>query len=304
MKVFATIDCGSNSTRILIKNNDRTDIHRKATITMIGAEVQQTGVLSDGGIQRVLHCLHEYKEMIDAHNVTNLTIFATEAVRQASNANDFLNDVNKIFGQYPIVLDGRTEAQNAFHGSTMHLSNKDDIMVIDIGGCSTELATVSEVMSIPIGCVSLSSEYNLSSLPLNEKDLILASDAIRGVMTPVNIVINNVGLKTAIATSGTVTCVFMIANGIEQYSFDEIHSKKLKLSEVQSVFEIFSRTENLSTIKGMEGKREKSIVSGVIILKEVMKCLNLNEVVISERDIMDGVLDKEIAKYELEKHNE
>ena len=96
----AAIDCGTNSTRLLI-GDGATTAERLMQITRLGEGVEATGVLSEEAISRVGKTLREYREIIDSYQVRKVRMTATSAARDASNADDFFDLAEEIIGRYP-----------------------------------------------------------------------------------------------------------------------------------------------------------------------------------------------------------
>ena len=90
----AAIDCGTNSTRLLI-GDGATTAERHMQITRLGEGVDATGILSEEAISRVGKTLREYREIIDSYQVKKVRMTATSAARDASNANDFFDLARK-----------------------------------------------------------------------------------------------------------------------------------------------------------------------------------------------------------------
>ena len=163
MPVLAAIDCGTNSTRLLISDGGRA-IERRMVITRLGQGVDATGRLDPEAIERTIDVLREYQGLIDEHGVERTRIVATSAARDASNAEDFFAAAEAVVGARPELLSGVEEGELSFAGATAELDPGDGpFLVVDIGGGSTECMVgtdhVEEVRSFDLGCVRLTEKH-------------------------------------------------------------------------------------------------------------------------------------------------
>ena len=156
----AAIDCGTNSVRLLITADGRTQIERLMRITRLGQGVDATGRLDPQAIERTLEVLREYREVIDRHGVQRIRMAATSASRDASNRDDFFNAAKEILGVMPEVISGEEEGRLSFLGATAELDPElGPFLVCDIGGGSTEFVfgttDAEATISVDMGCVRI-----------------------------------------------------------------------------------------------------------------------------------------------------
>ena len=130
---YAAIDCGTNSTRLLIGNNSET-LDRQTRITRLGQDVGKTGELSGEAMSRVLDVLRDFRKRFDIHGVSKVRMGATSAARDASNRDDFFSEVESIIGVKPELLTGQEEGYLAFTGAVAELKlSEGPFLVVDIG---------------------------------------------------------------------------------------------------------------------------------------------------------------------------
>ena len=182
----AALDCGTNSTRLLIAERDGSTHRRLMRITRLGEGVDATHLLAPKALERTLSVLAEYRSAMDEAGVTAARLVATSAVRDARNGDRFLRDAADVVGVPAELLDGQTEGALACRGATAGLPavGGDDV-VVDIGGGSTELAvrhdgTVSAV-SLDIGCVRLTERF-LRHDPPTDDELDAAREFVRSAL--------------------------------------------------------------------------------------------------------------------------
>lgn len=297
---FAAIDCGTNSTRLLIGDGTTTHV-REMHITRLGAGVNATGRLAADAIDRTLGVLRLYREAMDRYDLAGVRITATSAARDASNRVEFFAPAAEIIGAEPELLSGPQEARLSFLGATAELDPADGpFLVADIGGGSTELAVGStrceDAVSIDVGCVRMTEAFLHSDPPLPEElsscigDLKRRWEDVRRTQPAMTAATRLVGL------AGTVSSVAMIEQGLAEYSRDRVHHYTLTKPAVEDVFRTLA-TEPLADRlhnPGLEPQRADVIVGGCCVLVSLMRAFGFAECLVSEADILDGLIASQI----------
>ena len=148
MTRVAAIDCGTNSIRLLVADGETqgervilNDLTRQMRIVRLGQGVDRTGRLAPEAIERTLAAVREYKRMIDNLGATDIRFVSTSAMRDAENRQEFIEPVKNLLGVYPEVVPGTEEAALSFAGaaSSVHAYDRGKVLVVDIGGGSTEM---------------------------------------------------------------------------------------------------------------------------------------------------------------------
>src|SRR3954471_8538652 len=177
MTRVAAIDCGTNSTRLLVTEAvDRPPLTRLMRITRLGQGVDATGRLAPEAIERTVDVLQEYRSTMDQLGVERVRMTATSAARDAANREDFFAAAEEAVGVRPELLGGQEEGRLSFAGATAELDPSDGpFLVVDIGGGSTEFAAGAAgadpegVVSVDIGCVRITEKYLLHDPPQPEE---------------------------------------------------------------------------------------------------------------------------------------
>jgi exopolyphosphatase/guanosine-5'-triphosphate,3'-diphosphate pyrophosphatase len=293
---FAAIDCGTHSTRLLIGDGTTTD-ERLMTITRLGAGVDRSGRLAPDAMARVLDCLRQYRTVMDGYQIDGIRITATSAARDAANRDDLLGPAGDIIGAPVELLTGEEEGRLSFLGATSDLNPIDGpFLVVDIGGGSTEFSVGSDVclgaLSIDVGCVRMTEQFLESDPPLPEelasclqvlalhwddvqRDLPLASSA-----------------TTFVGLAGTVSTVAMVEQGLATYDRDKVHHFGLTKAAAEDVFRTLA-TESLADRvhnPGLDRERADVIVGGCCILVSIMRTFGFDQCLVSEADILDGLI--------------
>lgn len=292
----AVVDCGTNTTRLLITSGPEPAAVRLSEITRLGRGVDAAGRLDPSAVERTLECLRKYRRAIDGHNPTAVRVVATSAVRDASNRLDFLEPAEEILGAAPEVLSGREEAEAAFRGAVSDLDPAGGpYLVADIGGGSTELSFgerhCTDALSLEIGSVRLTEKYIDHDPPLPEELSACLSvtelhldDAVRA--TPAL-----AGPCRLVGVAGTITTVAAVELGLATYDRDRVHHFRLSKDAAEDVFRTLA-TEALADRvhnPGLHPGRADVIVAGVCILVRIMRYFDFDECLVSEADLLDGL---------------
>ncbi len=300
-KKFAAIDCGTNSTRLLISDGVTTH-ERLMRITRMGAGVEKTGRLDREAIERTMEVLREYRTAMDFHGVEGVRIAATSAARDAANREEFFTQVETLMGAAPELLTGDEEAALSFAGATMGLEDSDSLtMVFDIGGGSTEFAVgfdqVLESSSINVGCVRMSEKF-LEHDPPSAEELTnclsvveqYLDDAARAAPLTRSAV-------RFIGLAGTVSTVAAVEIGLAEYDRDKIHHFALTKVAAEDVFRTLAteKLEDRIHNPGLESGRADVIVGGCCVLVSVMRYFGISECLVSESDILDGLIQSQVT---------
>lgn len=296
MTVVAAVDCGTNSTRLLISDGTTT-LERRMVITRLGEGVDKTGKLDPAAIARVTDVLREYKTLMDAHGVTKVRATATSAARDATNRDEFFGAAETALGVVPELLSGDEEGRLSFAGATAELDPFDGpFLVVDIGGGSTELVVGSSAAeagkSLQIGCVRITEQF-LHSDPPQPEELANAVGYVRDELEELRREIPSLdGGRVMVGLAGTVSAVAAIEQGLADYDRDKIHHFTLTKAAAEDVFRTVATEKLADRIHnpGLERERADVIVGGAIVLVAVMRVFGFKECLVSESDILDGLV--------------
>ncbi len=292
----AAIDMGTNSTRLLVHDGENT-IERLMTITRLGQDVDRTGRLADEAIERVLSCLRTYKAVMDQHGVTRVRAVATSAARDAANRDEFFTAVHDVIGVEPELLSGFDEGKLSFRGATADLDPADGpFLVFDIGGGSTEFAFGTDeaeaAMSLDIGCVRLTEKY-VEHDPPRPEELVACLSITEAHLDDVARQMPQIAhAATFVGLAGTVSTAAAVELGLAEYDRAQIHHFALTKEAAEDVYRTLvteARDDRIHN-PGLEEARADVIVGGMCILVCVMRYFDIEELVVSEADILDGLV--------------
>ena len=297
--IKGVIDIGTNSCRLFIAELENTSEGKKikrelvkdVEIVKLGEGVNKTHNLNPNAIKRTLDCLKKYKEKASSYGVENIRAFATSAVRDAENREIFLQEVLKL-GIKIECISGKTEATLNFLGNSLVF--KDRILVVDIGGGSTEFTlgkdkSIDFIQSINIGAVRATEKF-FSDNDYSEEKLEKCKAWIRKNLEILK-TIKDRDFKL-IGVAGTATTQISVRDKMEIYDSSKVHMATLTLDELKENLSLFlsKNFEERKKIVGLEEKRADVIIAGTLILLTILEELNQDKIIISESDNLSGCL--------------
>jgi exopolyphosphatase/guanosine-5'-triphosphate,3'-diphosphate pyrophosphatase len=293
----AVVDVGSNSTRLLVAEvaaGRLVELERQSRVTRLGRGVDLSGQLSGEAIEAACAAIGDYIAICCERDVETIEAIATSAVRDASNGDAFVAELRERFALSARVLDGEEEARLTYTGATFERPPAEPTLVIDIGGGSTELivGTGSEIAfhaSLQAGVVRHTERHIISDPPTAKELEALAADARALIESAVDD--DRAAATAGIAVAGTPTSLASIELGLEPYDPKQVHGRRLSLGSIQRLFSRLASAPaaKRAEIRGMHPDRAPSIVAGVVILVEAMRAFGLDEIEVSEHDILYGV---------------
>jgi exopolyphosphatase / guanosine-5'-triphosphate,3'-diphosphate pyrophosphatase len=305
----AAVDQGTNSIRLLVAEPDGrggfADLARDMVITRLGRGVDETGRLAQDALERTTDVLARYARRARALHAERIRVAATAALRDASNANAYERRVRELAGVELEVVSGEREAELSFLGATSALEATElgatpPYLVLDIGGGSTEFVLGTErpsaTLSTQMGSVRLTERF-VTTDPPSEGDLRALREAVAGVLDQVERSIPVSEARTLVAVAGTATTLQAIALGLSFYDPERIHRTRLSgkhASEVAAGLGSMTTPER-AALPVMAPGRADVIVAGATILVEVMDRFGFGEALVSETDILDGLVLEMLA---------
>jgi len=293
----ASIDLGSNSTRMLIAditNGTITTIYKEHQVTRMADKLSESKIISKEATRRVLKVLAGYFKTINKHNVENIQIVGTAAFRDATNSEEITQLIEKKFGFEVDIVSGEEEGVLTSVGVLNSLGSLENFLIVDIGGRSTEFIYDDDKKivskSINIGVVSLS-ELFFDKLPPPEKSVLLAREYIESHLYKSN----TFDGRLLVGVAGTFTSLASIFLEQTQFNEKEIHLTELKNEDVFKISnELLHLNEPqiITKYKGLDPKRAKTIQAGILLAKEIISKYNVNSIKVSNSDILEGLILK------------
>jgi len=296
----AVVDIGTNSTRLLVADVDPssgavTERLRRSRVTRLGHGVDAAGALAEESIERVCRTLGDYRREIEEQGcVANIAVL-TSAVRDASNGREFAARVREEFGLDAQVLSGEEEGQLTFLGAMSgRAPAQEPTVVIDIGGGSTEFIvgtgrSASFFVSLHAGVVRMSERHIHTDPPAPEELQNLGGD-VRETFQSGLPAGERERVRAGIAVAGTATSAASIEQELDPYDPDRVNGYTLRLSTVELLLARIAEMDEAQrrALVGLDPDRAPTIVAGLILLSEAMRVCALEQVEVSEHDLLHG----------------
>ncbi|HHW58291.1 MAG TPA: Ppx/GppA family phosphatase [Clostridia bacterium] len=290
MKVCA-IDIGTNSIRYLlcdVNDGNIQKIQKEVEITRLGEGISKTGKLNSNAVQRSIEVIERFVRKAQEEGAEFIYSFATSAIRDAKNKEVFIDHLSRL-GLDLDILDGETESFFGYIGAVKG-ANKENVLVLDIGGGSTELAYKGREFvkeSFDIGAVKLTEQFIKADPPTPEE-----YDEIR--LHIIDILVNSIEkykeIKNVVGIGGTITSLAAVSQQLEVYSQEKVHGYELKKEEIKRILDKFMSVtlEERKNIPGLQPQRADIIIAGTTILLTILEMLNQKEITVSEWDNLEG----------------
>lgn len=295
----AAADTGTNSTRLLVadvgSDGSVVEVERLLEITRLGEGVDAAGTLGEAPMHRVTDALGRYAERARALGAERMLAVATSAARDASNGADFLARVAAT-GFEPRLLSGEEEAAATFAGVCSHAPGEeplslDGVLVVDVGGGSTELVLgsgggVAWSSSLQAGCVRMT-ERIVGEDVVGVEALAACADAVSALL---QVVPDDVveATRKVVLVAGTATTAAAIEQG--GYDRDAVHGSRITRAQLRAqerrlaAMTLAERSE----VPGLLPARAPVIVAGLVIVGAVLDRFGIAEALVSERDNLHG----------------
>jgi exopolyphosphatase / guanosine-5'-triphosphate,3'-diphosphate pyrophosphatase len=298
----AAIDCGTNAVRLLVADvrpdgtlDERTRLMR---IVRLGEGIDRTGEFSAAALGRTFEALDEFAEVIASHGVRRTRFVATSASRDARNRDAFTTGVEQRLGVRPEVITGTEEAELSFQGAVRGLPPglvAAPALVVDIGGGSTEFVLGSDrpdfAVSVDVGCVRMTERHLRSDPPTGDQVAATWADVDAAVAEAARSV-PFAQAGSFVGLAGSVTTVAAMAMSLPEYDARVLHGSVVSAAAVDDVTaRLLSMTRaERAALPFMHPGRVDVIAGGAMVLRSAMAAAGAAEVIVSETDILDGIV--------------
>lgn len=298
MQRFATIDIGTNSVLLLVAERAADGqfkaIDERADITRLGRGVDTSKTLAPEAIEDTLSVVERYVQVARSLQVEGVAISATSAARDASNGQVFLDAAKARTGVEVQIISGDEEARLSFSSAAADFGTTSPLIVIDIGGGSTEFiygeagGRIAFRRSFDVGAVRLT-ERHVRSDPPTRQELDGIVNALRDTFSALP---KPPAGSRMVGIAGTVTTLFAVARRVEPYDSTLVHGSTLSLTEVRDVV---SRLAALPvhlrrSVPGLQPRRADVVVAGGLVLQGALEVLGVTELLVSDRGLRWGLM--------------
>lgn len=298
MKISA-IDIGSYSVRLTVAEREGKDVRillEKGRITSLGSGVKESGLLREDRIEETLRVLEEYRRDIRELGVKKVVCVATEALRRAGNAEEFIDRVRDKTGIHVRLISPEEEGELSFLGACYSLRCLGSVLVVDQGGGSTEFVfgsglKVDEIFSLPVGIVSLTEAFLKHDPPTEEE----VRDLFAFLREHISAVEGDP--EYVIGLGGTITTLAALEMGVYPYDPTKVQGVRLSLETVSAWFDklsSLSSRERSERFPQIEDRRAEVIPSGVAMFVVVLERFRKRELTVSDWGLKHGLIIKEL----------
>ena len=302
--LLAAIDIGTVTARLALAQVEDGRVIRMAKYTEIvnlGEGVDKTKRLLPEAIHRCVGCVSSYVDHARKEGAEAVVCTLTSAARDAENAPDLGMGLASL-GLEPMIIPGEIEGALTFLGVSHDFENH-RILVADSGGGSTELVVgtlagqqldINFVESVDLGCRRLTDRFSLSADHPSAEDIDGAHQMAAQMMSEA---IGRAQQQCAapellVGVGGTATSLIAIRDHLDPYDPAKVHLNHISIDEVSQIEGLLaSKTlKEREDITGLQAKRAPVMLAGTILLAELMKNSGFKHLVVSESDLLFGLV--------------
>lgn len=313
-RILAAIDAGSNSIKLLVArtgDGDHLDVlAREKVMVRLGHDTLQTGRLSEEALEAGVACLERFAALARAAGAERILCAATCAVREAENAAELALRVKRRADLDLEVISGEEEARLITRAVRSDFpASADPLLVIDIGGGSTEVilssggSTTPIIESLELGAVRLTERY-VKTDPVSKDALSDLRDEIERRVRRLEKAIRARGFATAVGTSGTIVALAQLAAASVSAASAGAAARRgrpfgattghlvLERKALDAIVEDLSRTtlREKARIPGLDQKRADILTAGAVLLQVLMERFRIRRLVASDRSLREGMV--------------
>nr|AGQ19378.1 exopolyphosphatase [Candidatus Actinomarina minuta] len=292
----AAIDCGSNSTRLLISNveNGRLEnLLKQHEVTKLSENLIKTNEIADNSKKRFYKVLRKYLKIIENNNVEEVFCIGTAALRNSKNSDEIIDDVKSKFNLDLKVISGEEEGYLTGIGVQSSFEDLENYLIVDIGGQSTELIYDIDkrvnVDSKEIGVVMMNENF-LNQNPISEFDEENAIKFFDQIFSG-----GDFSSRNFIGVSGTFTSIGSMYLKQKKYNEDEIDRTNISYESINHLYKNLkfqTIPQIINSYPSLDPKRAVTITSGLLLVINLLKKYEINQLKVSKSDILEGLILK------------
>ena len=300
MKI-GTIDIGTNSMRLLIadyKNNKIENRKKYINITRIGQGVDDKGYITEEALERNLNALKEFADKCIEEKCEKVYCMGTSALRDSKNGQDFVDRAKELTNIDVKIICGSEESNLGFMGVLEGAGGDKSnyILVLDIGGGSTEFIVGNEdgikfCKSENVGALRMTEKF-ITTDPISDEEFSKMSGFIEKTISSTLDKIKGMHVSKLVGIGGAITSLSAMNQQLEVYSMEKVHNSVVTKKDLEKILQNLKKMtlSDKKTIKGLQPKRADIITAGVKILHIVMEKLEIEKIMISEYDNLEGLI--------------
>ena len=301
-ELMAAIDIGSNSFHLAIARLDHGEVRKVVSMSekvQLAAGLDEHNILSAAAARRGLDCLSRFVARLDSVPPERVRIVATNALRQAKNADDFISRANEILPKPIEVIAGREEARLIHLGVSHTNASSDQRLVIDIGGGSTEFIIGKGFKpllteSLQMGCVAFTKKF-FDDGQITDRAFNNAIVAARKQVLAINGQYQRTGWTSVIGSSGTIKAVrnVLVSKG---WSNEQEGITYKGVKKLEKLLITIGDVNNIE-LEGVKEHRKAVFPAGVAVLRATMKVLGIETLAYSDGALREGVMYDMLGRF-------
>ena len=291
--IRAVIDIGSNTIEVLVARcqpNELETIEHQSTLARLGENVNENGEISSDKMKTAVDAVRKYQKLAQQHGAEQILALATEALREASNKQDFLDTIKRETGIEVQLISGYAEAALDYLGATCSPHTPHDAGVLDVGGGSTEIVTakngqITWLTSVPIGSGAIHDRY-LHSDPATHEEMEAARSYLARYMQTLRIPAMP---PVLVVTGSSASSLLKLAQ--HAFKLDE-NTHRMTHSDISACQGLLNALPAKEIARHFEQKIERAriLAGGALIIQAVMQYMHLDEIHISPQGVREGAL--------------
>lgn len=293
------VDCGTNTFNLLVaevENGQWSHVFTGKAAVRLGKGGFHQGIIKPERLARGIDVLLSHRETMINFGVERAAIFATAAVREASNASLFLRKAHEVTGIEVIVIDGMREAELIFEGVRQTFPNDErTFTVMDIGGGSTEfiIGNAEGILwkqSFPLGVSRIQEFLNPSDI-LTDHEVARLKQSFDKVLVPLKEALERHPSQTLIGASGSFDTLTAMISAARKHSFDPL-SNPIALDDFNRMHSILTSStfEQRLALPGMLPMRADTMPLASALIDYVIQAYGMTTLIQSSYALKEGAL--------------
>lgn len=306
---IAAIDIGTNSIHmIIVKVSSQQQFEvlvQEKEMVKLGAGVFANKMLSKIAFQKGLETITRYVQLADQYGVDHIITAATSATREAKNGREFLDNLIHKVGLSPQLISGKEEARLIFMAVKRAIDlKKDNVLVLDIGGGSTEAIVGNKdavlfKCSMKLGVLRLLDKVGKQD-PLNQEERQSLIEHVREIAASVMESAKRIGFNRVIGTSGTIRTLGEATLLLQEKEVGiSVNAEVVKIKDLEKTVHrlLTLDPEKRTDVKGISENRVDAIHLGGLLLVELLRLAEVKELTISDASLREGLIIDFVEKH-------
>ena len=299
LTVFAVVDIGSNSVKILVAKMQQGVLHEvfaDAETTSLARNLAQTGQISEPSIQDTINALKRFQLKISEEKIENVRVIATAAMREATNAADLAQAIQQIFNRPVEIISGLAEAEFSLHGALTARptdSSEEECAFVDLGGASTEIGFLHptlKLVSTSLGALKTHDFLQLGAGPIPDQLWTEAKTFVQTTLrneVPENIKSEIIKKNNFIAVGGTIVMA------VKALGYAPIRAGCYQVSrfDLEAFADRLRKISDLERLKvpGIKKDRADILPFGILLLTEILSYFQQSQAISTTHGLRHGV---------------